>query len=247
MMCAVTAATHQQLPTRASAATGLSPGRRERLPGSGTPESPLATRVPRRSWRDPRLLVGIAIVAVCILLGARLLAAADDTVAVWSVRHDMLAGTALTPEDLQAVHLRFGSPELAGRYLSAAGAPPAATVVTRDVAAGELLPRGALGSGGTVDLVEVPVALPSDAVPSTLRAGELVDIWVTPSSETGRASRAVRVLEQVRVMAVPHSGTALGPSSTQQVVVGVRAEDEARLATALAQLSDGSAVVVRRG
>ena len=34
---------------------------------------------------DPRLWVGVAIVAVCVVAGARLLAAADDTVAVWAV------------------------------------------------------------------------------------------------------------------------------------------------------------------
>ena len=36
-------------------------------------------------WRDPRLWIGVAIVAVSVVVGSRLLAAADDSVAVWAL------------------------------------------------------------------------------------------------------------------------------------------------------------------
>jgi hypothetical protein len=49
------------------------------------------------------------------------------------------------------------------------------------------------------------------------------------------------------VMALPQNGGALGPSATRQVVVGIPAEDESTVATALGQLSGGTAVIVRRG
>lgn len=220
---------------------------RGRTPAAAPPESPPATRVPGRSWKDPRLLVGLAIVAACVLLGARLLASADDTVPVWSVSADLSAGTPVTADDLQRVDLRFGSPAVAGSYLSATDPLPEGAVLTRDLTTGELLPRSALGAGGEEELVEVPIALPSDAVPATLRAGEHVDVWVTPSEETGRLSRALRVLELVRVVAVPRDASALGPSTSRQVVVGMPAADEGQLATALAQLASGEAVIVRRG
>jgi hypothetical protein len=98
-----------------------------------------------------------------------------------------------------------------------------------------------------VDVVEVPVVVPSEAVPSTLRTGEVVDVWVTPDPEAGQDTRAVRVLEQVRVVAVPRNGSALGPSSSRQVVVGLPTQDEGVLGIALARLAGGTAVVVRRG
>lgn len=246
MMSPVKTASHQQTQYGGPVANGSGPAR-ERPATVGSPQSPAAARAPRRTWKDPRLLVGITIVAVSVLLGARLLASADDTVTVWSVRSDLAAGTPLTSGDLQGVRLRFGSPELAGRYLPADASPPRGSVLTRDLAAGELLPRAAIGDAGAVDLVEVPIALPVDAVPSTLRSGELVDVWVTPEAETGAAPRAVRVLEEVRVTAVPRNASALGPSSTQQVVVGLPAEDQAGLGAALAELSGGTAVIVRRG
>ena len=243
----MTATSHHQIHSGASSVGAASGAARERLSGVGPPESPAATRASRRTWKDPRLLVGVTIVAVCVLLGARLLATADDTVGVWAVRGDMAEGTEVTVADLERRDLRFASEDLAGRYLSADDLLPDGSVLTHDVGAGELLPRAALRTGGTPDLVEVPIALPSEAVPATLRSGELVDVWVTPTADAGEEPRAVRVLEQVRVVAVPRSGSALGPSSTRQVVVGLPVEDEGVLGTALARLSDGAAVIVRRG
>ncbi len=189
----------------------------------------------------------MTIVSVSVLLGARLLATADDTVAVWAARGDLPDGTEVSLADLERQDLRFSSQDLAASYLSADDVLPEGTVLTRDVAGGELLPRGALSTGEGPDLVEVPIALPSEAVPSTLRAGEVVDVWVTPAAEAGPEPRAVRVLQEVRVVAVPRNSSALGPSSTRQVVVGLPAEDESVLGTALARLSTGTAVIVRRG
>jgi len=150
-----------------------------------------------------------------VLLGARLLASADDTVAVWSVSSDLSAGTTVTADDLQRVDLRFGSSAVAGSYLSATDPLPEGAVLTRDLSRGELLPRSALGAGGEEELVEVPIALPSEAVPATLRAGEHVDVWVTPSEETSRLPRAVRVLELVGVVGAPRDSSERGPSTSR--------------------------------
>jgi hypothetical protein len=245
MMSPVIAASRQQQSPSGPSVHGVPATSEDRV--NGVPVSPPAARAPGRSWRDPRLVVGIVIVAVSVLLGSRLLASADDTVAVWSVAGDLPAGSVLSTADLERVDMRFGTPEVAGRYLPADVALPGGSVLTRHVVAGELLPRGAVGTGEAADLMEVPIAVAAEAVPATLRAGEVVDVWVTPAGLAGEVPRALRVLDQVRVVAVPRSGSALGPSATRQVVVGLEAEEESRLATALARLSDGTAVIVRRG
>src|SRR4051794_15748511 len=54
-----------------------------RLEGHPTPT---ATRLSARRWRDPRVVVGVGLVALSVLLGTTLLGAADDTVAVWRGR-----------------------------------------------------------------------------------------------------------------------------------------------------------------
>jgi hypothetical protein len=204
-------------------------------------------RVPRRSWRDPRLLFGIAIIAVSVLTGARVLGSADDTVAVWAVRADVAAGTVLRAGDVERQRVRFPDAEVAARYVPAADALPDGALAGHALRAGELLPRSALDTTRTESLAEVPLAVPADAVPATLRAGALVDVWVTPVRGAGAAPpAATRVFEEVRVVALPEAAAALGPSTTRQVIIGV-AQADRRLAAALAQLADGTAVVVKRG
>lgn len=234
----------RQLGPGAPAAISRSSG--ETPQGSYPPPSPPARRPTRRSWRDPRLLFGIAVVAVCVLAGSRLLATADDTVAVWSTQRDLVAGTVLSHGDLERSEIRFVSAATAQRYVSASDAVPG-MVLTRDLAAGELLPRSALGGGvDAMDVAELPISVAAEAVPADLRAGQVVDVWVTPG-DGSQPRRAVRVLSAVRVVDAPPNAGALGPSSTRQVVVGVPADDEDVLAQSLASLAQGTTVLVRQG
>lgn len=216
-------------------------------PASLTPE---ARRAGRPSWKDPRLAVGLVIVAGSVLLGARLLGAADDTVTVWTVADDLGEGSVVGAADVVARQVRFGDAALADRYVSAEAALPPGSVLVRDLTAGELLPRDALGPPRAVPLVEVPLAVPAAAVPATVQPGAVVDVWVTPDREAVAASGArrgaVRVFDDVTVVAAPRDESALGPASTRQVIIGVPAEQDEQLAGALADLAAGSVVIVRQ-
>ena len=74
-------------------------------PQSTTPASPPAARTGRAWWRDGRVVGGILIVVVSVVLGARLMASGDDTVAVWQVNRDVAAGTVLSADDVTAVNV----------------------------------------------------------------------------------------------------------------------------------------------
>ncbi len=191
-------------------------------------------------------------VAGSVLLGARLLAHADDSVAVWAVRHDVARGARIGPDDVELRHIRFFETTDAGRYVSAGSVVPPGAVVTRALGAGELLPRAALGSAHTRPVVEVPFSVDTDAVPASVRPGTVVDVWVTPSrsaaSATGDStpSRSLRVFDDVTVVGLPATGTALGPTSTRQVVVAVPPGKEDALPAALAKAASGTVVVVKQ-
>ncbi len=225
-----------------------------RTPPAQVPSSPTAQRHARRRWRDPRLVVGIALVALSVVAGARLLAGADDTVPVWSARTSLAAGHRLAPGDLVRRQVRFGAQADADRYLSAAAPVPAGAVLRREVGSGELLPRAAVTGRVAHPATEVPLAVDSEAVPATVRVGSVVDVWVAPDPGAAGAraggpatnDRATLVFHDVTVVAVPRSSTALGPSATRQVIVGVDGEQEGRLSEALAQLARGSVLLTRR-
>ncbi len=207
--------------------------------------SPPAVRARRPSWRDPRLAVGLALVCVSVLVGARVLGSADDTVRVLAAGGDLAAGQRVSRADLTEVRLRFAAEEDADRYLGAAQELPKGAVLTRAVGAGELLPRAAV-STDREPLVELPLAVDPARVPASLRAGSLVDVWVT-GGDTGRdreAGPTDLLLAEVPVLSVSRAG-GLGPGGMRQVVVGIPGASESSMEEVVRRLQ-GSLLVLRR-
>ena len=64
---------------------------------------------------------------------------------------------------------------------------------------------------------------------------------------TARAHPLVLVFDDVLVIAVPGSGSALGSSATRQIVVGVDQADEQDLPAALARASTGAILITKQG
>ena len=222
--------------------------------------SPPARRTSRPRWRDPRLAVGIAVVALCALLGGRLFAGADDMVSVWAARGPLPAGQHVQVEDLVSRQVRFADQADADHYLSADGDPPTG-VLARPIGAGELLPRAAIGAGPAAALTELPLSVDTGSVPSTLRVGSIVDVWVAAQTSAasqasaagsagggraGRPGRAALVLDDVPVVALPAQTASLGPTATRQVIVGVPDDQRSRLPGAISALSGGAVVLTTR-
>ena len=66
----------------------------------GMVASPKARRLSRPRWRDHRLMIGVLLVVICVVIGARVVAAADRSRSWISVRSDLPAGHVLTASDL---------------------------------------------------------------------------------------------------------------------------------------------------
>lgn len=219
-----------------------------RMPTDPTSSAaPPAARAQPPGWRDPRLVLGVLIVAACVLLGARVLAGADDTVAVWGARHDLPAGSTLARDDLTVVRVHFAD-DGAAAYLPASVDPDPGSTLTRDLTAGEMVPRSAVTSDAGPALVEVPLSVAPDDLPASVRRGATVDVWVTPTVPgTGDDRvRARLALDDVLVVAVPASADSLAPRTTQQVIVGVETDRADDLADALGLIADGRVVLTRQ-
>ncbi len=207
---------------------------------TGTGPVPRRVRPPR--WLDLRLVLGVVLVLGSVLLGARVLTAADATVPVWSVSGDLAAGTEIGPGDIVAVEVRLG--DAAGAYLST-GADPAGRTLARAVRAGELLPRSALEE--PQDLVQVALPVQAGYVPPGLVRGQVVDVYgVSDPAGTATGQGVVPVVRAATVQAV--SGRAEGALSTAtttvQVVVAVPA---AEAPTVLGAIGGRPLVVVVHG
>ena len=199
--------------------------------------SPPAARLTRPRWRDARLVGGLLLVLVSVVLGARVLAAADDTVAVWSVTTDLGVGTTVQTDDLDAVQVRLG--EVSASYLGATRPSPVGWVVTRPLTAGELLPLDAIapaGSGPQLRSVTVPVE--RFHAPGDLGRGQRVDVYVTPEDGATR-----QVLTSALVADVVEEGGRLGPSGASVGVVLAVPPDQVAAVVQAAQ--DGAIDLVR--
>lgn len=233
-----------------SAANG-GPVRSSAAPPGMSVASPPADRPTRSRWRDPRLAAGLAVVALCAVLGARLVGGADDTVGIWAARGALQAGQPVTGADLARRQVRFEDQEDADRYVSADDELPAGARLDRPMGAGELLPRAALAAGGPAGLTEVPLAVRTEAVPPSVQVGSTVDVWVTsdPGAAAASGRRPVRsrlVFADVPVVSAPAVGSSLGPTTTRSVVVGVPTAYRRRLGTLLAAVAGGDTVLTAR-
>lgn len=208
---------------------------------------PPATRARPPGWRDPRMWVGLAIVAVSVLGGARLLAAADESVQVWTVTRPVAAGEPVPAGDLAATRVRFVEAGDLARYLPADEPLPAGAVLARSVGAGELLPRDALGDPADTGVARLPLSVPAQQVPPGLATGDRVDVWV--SRETARVGEydATLLLEDAEVVSVSSGGDALAPTTELQLVLGLDGEQQADLDRTLTDLGGGTVTVVARG
>lgn len=169
-----------------------------------------ARRLRRPGWRDTRLLVGVLLVLLAIAGGVRLVAELDETTAVYAAAHPILPGQEVLAEDLEVVDVRM---EVAlSHYVDGTQPLASGTVALRQVAQGELVPVGALGSAS--DARDKTVTVPVDpASAQTLAIGTVVDVWVSRQDpdQAGTAYAEPELLLSSAVVArTPSTGNGLG-------------------------------------
>lgn len=225
----------------------------------GSPQVPSATRRGGPGWRDPRLWVGVVIVAASVVLGARLLAAADDTVAVWASTERHGAGDRLQAGDLSAVRVRFADSGTLGGYFTVDDELPADLQLTRGLEPGELLPRASVGTATETGLVQVPIAVEPEQVPGSVAAGAVVDIYlVAPSGSeepegagegqpVAPADAGAAALTEVTVLEAPRPSESFGTSGRRQLVLAVPQDAAASFFQRLGATQSPVITVVRRG
>jgi hypothetical protein len=129
----------------------------------------------RRSfWFDPRFAIGIALVVISVLGVGALVNAANASVVVLAARSTLTPGERVHASDLVPTSVRVG--RVSTLYLRASDVPSAGVVVTRAVAAGELVPHSAVGSQAGQSLTSVVVSVNS-ALAASITPGARVDLW----------------------------------------------------------------------
>jgi hypothetical protein len=219
---------------------------------SGVPAAPQpapAVRATTSGWRDPRLWAGVAIVAVSVVAGARLLGAADDTVQVWAVAADVGPGDRLAESDLVPHRVRFADEDALGGYFTVEDELPGDLQLTRGVGGGELLPRGAVAAAGADGRVELPISVDPALVPVSVAAGSVVSVHLNaPAAGPGAAVPGDSLLlEDATVVDAPSAGSGFSAGGRRQLVLAVGEDDVERYFELTGAVENPVLTVVRRG
>lgn len=203
--------------------------------------APTAPRLRRPTWRDPRFVVGVVLVAVAVALGSWVVSGADRTVPVYAASGTLTPGEPVDESRLRTVDVNLGVE--ADRYLRADAGLPDGQVAVRVVGDGELVAATAIGAADSVDVRSVAVPIGA-GLSERIREGAVVDLWFVPAAAQGAQEAAAPeplvagvVVEQVDAT---EGGLVVADRGTLHVLVG--AEDLSAVLSALG--ADGQVAVV---
>lgn len=204
--------------------------------------SPQVSRLRRARWLDPRLITGVLLVLGSVVVGSRVIAAADQTVPVLAAATDLAPGQPLTAELVETRDVVLDGND----NLYYTGDLGRGYVVVRPVGAGELLPRASVAAAtdsGALRYVTIP--LPAAEVPAGLARAAVVDVWRIPPPDAPDRT-AARLLAGVGVTAADSGDGGLAAAGGQvRVTLAVTAPDggdaslDRSVATLLAAARDG--------
>lgn len=171
-------------------------------------------------WRDLRLWAGLVIIVLAMFAGAFMLSRGEQTTTVWRASNDLSIGSApiATP-----VTVALG--EVQDQYLPAS--EPLTGHLRWPVAAGDLIPRGALGYSPLLNARLVTLPVDPLHAPVNLAAGDVVDIWSTPADSSGGVSaQPVLVLPSITVAEVAADAVGVGGEIAVVVEIPQAAADQ---------------------
>ncbi|WP_282852622.1 SAF domain-containing protein [Gulosibacter sediminis] len=185
----------------------------------------------RRTRVDPRLIIGIVLVAGSIAGVVGVVQSTAQTTTVYALGQAVAAGDTITAEQLTAVEVSAATPtEL---YLTEASAE--SYIATRPIGAGELVPLTALGDADTSSAAVV-VSIPGE-LPGGISTGTTVEIWSAAAGERMGTYDAPQVLvAQAQVIRVIEQDDFV---ATAQVDVELRIPDY-EVATVMSATSNGA-------
>lgn len=191
----------------------------------------VAARAGRPAWVNRRTILGVILLSGSIFGGQAVMEAGRTTAPMWIAAEDLAGGSPITRGSLRMEEVRL-PPTVASGYISSTQSLEG-YVVTRPVAAGELVPRAWVvrASPGSGRSLTVPVD-PEHAVGGALRPGDIVDIFATFDAGDARA-RTVLLVRKVEVFeVVAAGGLVMGEEAVVGITISVTPDEAQRVAFA---------------
>lgn len=162
-------------------------------------KTPGPTRTRRRFWVDPRFVIGLVLVVASITGVAAIVAGSDHSTAVYTARHTLTVGDALTTTDLLETRAQLGG--AGALYLVPTPDLKEGLLVTRTILAGEFVARSAVGTSSGRDMTSVVVDVPG-RLAASIAAGSVVDVWSARTTGPSEYAPPTILVGQVSVVSI---------------------------------------------
>lgn len=180
---------------------------------SDTP--PEASRIRRPGWRDPRLIVGILLVALSVTGVVTLVQSIDEREGYWAASADLVPGAVVTADDFHIVQATMS--ESSGQYWAAERTLPSEFQVSSTILQGELLAQRQVSEKDPDGRQQVGVRVSED-LPSAVSIGTRVDVWVAGAREDGRGfEEPTKMLANAEVVGTADNTSAFAAANSKTV------------------------------
>jgi hypothetical protein len=187
---------------------------------------------------DPRLLIGLVLVAGSVAAVVAIVSTADETVQVYSARSTLTPGDRITLADLDTSNVRLAGVE--SLYLLPGDVPDGGFVVTRSVDEGELIPASAVGSVSGLRLTSLVLDV-NGALAASIESGSTVDVWSSKEVANGQFGAPGVIVAGATVVRLVQSETIIAGGESVAVEVLV---PKARVARVLEAVSNADAMSI---
>lgn len=205
------------------------------------PTSTKDERAPRSFWFDPRFAIGVGLVTLSVLGVVGVVSVADTSVQVYAARSTLSPGDRIDAGDLVPRSVRLGA--TSSLYLSEHEVPRDGLVVTKAVAAGELVPASAVGNAAGLRVASIVVTVRGQLAQSIV-AGAVVDLWSARETDNSAFGPPSVLVSSATVVRVIQSEGIIADRSGNSVEVLVPRTKTARVLEAIANADAISLVPV---
>lgn len=160
-------------------------------------------------WKDPRLAIGVLLIAGGGLAGSVVLGG-ESSVPLLRASAPVAEGSVLSESQFTVVEL----PERVGAEYVRSGQIPDGAVATHALQPGDLLPTSALGQPGALADVTIPLLV---APASSVGVGSQVDVWRVQNATINTASGARLIAQGAVIVSVEVGG--VGSQTAAQIRV----------------------------
>lgn len=176
-----------------------------------------ARRIRPPGWRDPRLLIGLLLVALSVTGVVALVQTIDERQGYWAASTDIVPGAQVTAEDFHIVQASIS--ESAEHYWKADKQLPPEFLVSSTILQGELLTQRQVAESDPDGRQQVGVRVSED-MPASVTIGSRVDVWVAAAREDGRGyEEPTKMISNAEVTGTDNNTSAFAAANTTTVYV----------------------------